>query len=209
MNTCRKKKESGGKNILIKTNAYFNLGGEMKLKNDQQNYGLVDMALHWLIAVLTYGLFGLGLWMVDLGYYDNWYQKAPTLHEGFGVLLFMFVLIKIRWKWNTTPPESLASHKQWEKTGAHLAQRLFNILLLVIAISGYLIVTAKGDSLNVFNLFSIPASLSGVSNQADLAGEIHWLLAWILVILSSVHVIAALKHHFIDKDKTLKRMLNL
>lgn len=47
----------------------------MKLNNNQLNYGLIAIVLHWLIALLTYGLFGLGLWMVSLGYYDAWYQK--------------------------------------------------------------------------------------------------------------------------------------
>ncbi len=181
----------------------------MKLNNDQLNYGLIAIVLHWLIALLTYGLFGLGLWMVSLGYYDAWYQKAPALHEGFGILLFILLLLRIWWVRNTPTPQSLSSYKQWEKIGARLTQSLLNILLLVISISGYLIVTATGDSLSVFNLFSIPASLSSISNQADRAGEIHAILAWILIILSGGHVFAALKHHFVDKDSTLKRMLGL
>lgn len=181
----------------------------MLSKNNQQNYGLIAIILHWLIAVVTFGLFGLGLWMTDLGYYDTWYQKAPELHEGVGVLLFIFLLVRIMWRWVNVAPEPPCNHKQWEKTGAHLAHSLLNLLLLVIAISGYLIVTAKGEALTVFTLFSIPASLSEMTNQADLTGDIHLFVAWILVLMAGAHALAALKHHFIDKDKTLKRMLGL
>lgn len=181
----------------------------MLFKNDQKHYGLIAIILHWLIAVVTVGLFGLGLWMTDLGYYDSWYNKAPELHEGIGVLLFIFLLLRILWRWINLAPEAPGEHKQWEKTGAHLAHSLLNVLLMVIMISGYLIVTAKGQPLTVFNFFSIPASLSDISNQADLAGKIHLFVAWILILLAAVHAVAALKHHFIDKDKTLKRMLGL
>ena len=181
----------------------------MQIKNDQQNYGLIAIILHWLIAIVTFGLFGLGLWMTGLGYYDDWYMKAPKLHEGIGVLLFIFLLIRMQWGWVNSSPEFLSNHKQWERTGASLAQGLLNGLFLVISISGYLIVTAKGEPLNMFNLFNIPASLSGISNQEDLAGEIHLFGAWGLITLAGIHALASLKHHFIDKDSTLKRILGL
>ena len=181
----------------------------MQLNNQQQKYGLIAILLHWLIALVTFGLFALGLWMVELGYYDSWYQKAPKLHEGIGVFLFFFLLIRIVWRWISSTPEPLSNHKQWEKIGSHFAHGLLNILLIVITISGYLIVTAKGEPIHVFDLFSIPASMSDFSNQEDLAGEIHLITAWAVIILAAVHALAALKHHFIDKDRTLRRMLGL
>ncbi len=181
----------------------------MLIKNDQQNFGLITILLHWLIALVTFGLFGLGLWMTDLGYYDEWYQKAPRLHEGIGVILFIFLLSRIVWRWISSPPEPISTLKQWEKIGSHIAHALLNVLLLVITISGYLIITAKGEPVQVFDLFSVPASLSGFSNQEDLAGEVHYFVAWALIILAGLHALAALKHHFIDKDKTLRRILGL
>ncbi len=181
----------------------------MLIKNDQENFGLITILLHWLIALITFGLFGLGLWMTDLSYYDEWYQKAPRLHEGIGVFLFIFLLIRIVWRWISAPPKPISTLKQWEKTGSHIAHALLNVLLLVITISGYLIITAKGEPVHVFDLFSIPASLSGLSNQEDLAGEVHYFVAWGLIILAGLHAVAALKHHFIDEDKTLRRILGL
>lgn len=181
----------------------------MKIKNDQQHYGLIAIAFHWLIAIGTFALFGLGLWMVELGYYDTWYHKAPEIHGGAGMLLFILLLMRIVWKQCNIRPESLDNHKQWQKISANVAHHSLNGLLLVITISGYLIVTAKGDALNVFNLFSVPATLSGFVNQADFAGDCHLVAAWFLMVLAIIHALASLKHHFIDKNNTLKRMLNL
>ena len=80
------------------------------------------------------------------------------------------------------------------------------ILMFAIFISGYLISTADGRSVQVFNWFEIPASLHGIKNQEDIAGEIHFVLAVSLMILAVIHAAGALKHHFIDRDNTLKRI---
>ncbi|MNR57354.1 hypothetical protein D3C85_1781150 [compost metagenome] len=74
-------------------------------------------------------------------------------------------------------------------------------------ISGYLISTAEGVAIDVFGWFSVPATLSGLPEQADVAGVIHFYLAWSLVVLAVLHALAALKHHFLDRDPTLTRML--
>ncbi len=73
--------------------------------------------------------------------------------------------------------------------------------------SGYLISTADGRPLEVFGLFEIPALISGIDGQEDRAGEIHLALAYSLMGLTGLHAVAALKHHFIDKDRTLLRIL--
>jgi cytochrome b561 len=74
-------------------------------------------------------------------------------------------------------------------------------------LSGYLISTADGRAVEVFGWFSIPATLSGLENQEDIAGEIHEWLAFTLIGLVMLHALAATKHHFINRDATLKRML--
>jgi cytochrome b561 len=106
-----------------------------------------------------------------------------------------------------TRPAALSNHTKIEKIGAKLAHLLMNSLLLVIAISGYFIITAKGDPVIVFDIFQLPATVNGVDNLEDTAGKIHFYIAWLLIIIASLHALAALKHHFIDRDKTLSRML--
>ena len=74
-------------------------------------------------------------------------------------------------------------------------------------ISGYLISTADGRAISVFGWFEVPATITSIPKQEDVAGLVHQYLAWGLVIFSGVHALAALKHHFIDRDATLNRML--
>ena len=75
--------------------------------------------------------------------------------------------------------------------------------------SGYLISTADGRAIDVFNWFAVPALGELIENQEDIAGDVHFYLAWILIVTASLHAIAALKHHFFNKDDTLKQMLRL
>ena len=74
-------------------------------------------------------------------------------------------------------------------------------------LSGYLISTADGRGIEVFNWFEVPGLGSFIENQEDLAGQVHEYAAYILIGLSSLHALAALKHHFMNKDNTLKKML--
>ncbi|MES9814885.1 MAG: cytochrome b [Candidatus Thiodiazotropha sp.] len=181
----------------------------MRLANDRENYGLVAILLHWLVALTVYGLFGLGLWMRDLGYYDPWYQLGPWWHKGIGVMLFFVFLIRLAWRFITPRPGYLPTHKPYERWAASLVHWLFYLLILIVMISGYLITTADGRSLEVFDWFEIPATLSGIDGQEDIAGKIHLYLAWGIVLLSLLHTLAALKHHFFDHDRSLKRMLGI
>ena len=96
------------------------------------------------------------------------------------------------------------------QTMAKAAHFLLYLLLLITIVSGYLISTADGRAIELFNtLISIPAPPVEFQNQEDLAGAVHFIVATLLITLAAVHAIAALKHHFIDKDTTLKRMLAL
>ncbi|MEW8153658.1 MAG: cytochrome b/b6 domain-containing protein, partial [Candidatus Thiodiazotropha endolucinida] len=103
----------------------------------------------------------------------------------------------------------LPTHKPYERWAASLVHWLFYLLILIVMISGYLITTADGRSLEVFDWFEIPATLSGIDGQEDIAGKIHLYLAWGIVLLSLLHTLAALKHHFFDHDRSLKRMLGI
>ena len=84
---------------------------------------------------------------------------------------------------------------------------LLYLMLIVLFISGYLISTADGHSIDVFNWFSVPGFGSFVENQEDIAGEIHEIIAFGIIGLAVLHALAALKHHFLDRDNTLSRMI--
>lgn len=159
------------------------------------------------MALTVYGMFALGLWMVTLGYYDVWYHQAPEIHKSIGTLLFIVMVVRVVWRFISPPPKPLASYSRLTRISAVLAHIALYTVLFAILISGYLISTADGQAISVFGWFDVPASVTGLPQQADTAGTIHLYLAWAVVVLSVLHALAALKHHFIDRDVTLKRML--
>ncbi|MGM0593433.1 MAG: cytochrome b [Pseudomonadota bacterium] len=180
----------------------------MHWRNHHGGWGGVAIALHWLTALTVLGMFALGLWMTSLGYYDPWYRKGPDLHRSIGVLLFILTLARLIWRQLSPPPPPLPNHKPYERLAARAVHILLYLLLFAIMASGYLISTADGRGVEVFGWFTIPATITG-ENQEDLAGGLHWLLAWTLIVVVALHAGAALKHHFIDRDRTLRRMLGL
>jgi len=122
------------------------------------------------------------------------------------MLLLFATLLRLAWRFvNPTP----AAHgSRLERLAAHLGHLLIYVLLLVVMVSGYLISTARGRGISVFDWFEVPALISRLPNQETIAGEIHWYAALALMVLAAGHVLAALKHHFLDRQDTLTRMLN-
>jgi cytochrome b561 len=179
------------------------------LRNSEENYGWVTIALHWAMAVAIVALFTVGLWMVDLSYYDPWYRRAPEIHKGVGVLLLLFLVLRYLWRLANPLPHPEPSLSTIERRAAHAAHLLFYFLIAAVMVSGYLISTADGRPIDVFGLFAVPATVTGLPGQADIAGEVHFYLAATLIGLAAVHALAALKHHFLDRDRTLLRMLGL
>ncbi|MCG8428061.1 MAG: cytochrome b [Chromatiales bacterium] len=181
----------------------------MQLRNSEQRWGLISITFHWVVAFSVLGLFILGLWMTSLSYYDEWYRQAPHLHKSIGILLAVVMLLRLLWRFVDRRPAPLPEHSNIEKKIAHIVHGLLYLLLIVIFISGYLISTADGRPIQVFSWFSLPATVTSIPNQEDLAGQIHYVLAIGLIALVVLHAAGAVKHHLIDKDETLRRMLGL
>lgn len=178
----------------------------MQLNNHSSAYGWISILMHWSMAVVIIGLAILGLWMVDLGYYSPWYQLAPFWHKSIGLLLVPLLLFRLYWRWQQPTPKSPEGHAAWERTLACLTHVLLYVLLWLILFSGYLISTAKGDGVSMFGWFDVPAIISGLDGQADIAGKVHYWSAISLLVLAALHALGALKHHVFDRDTTLVRM---
>ncbi len=179
----------------------------MKIKNDTKTYGIVSILFHWLSVLLVVGLFILGLWMVGLDYYSEWYRFAPHMHKSIGVIFIIFVVLRIVWRIVNVNPSPLETHTKLEHVLSKLVHvALYGMLILMLP-TGYLITTGGGQPLEVFNWFVIPSLVSGIEGLEYAALEVHELLAFGIIGLAGLHGIAAIKHHCWDKDKTLLRML--
>lgn len=181
----------------------------MRWRNSKSAYGLIGIATHWVLAVAIVGLFVSGLWMVELTYYDPWYYRAPELHKAFGVLTAAAMAARLVWRWWDGVPEPAAGVRRWEAAGAAVAHGLMYAGVFAVAVSGYLMVTAKGAPVSVFGIVEIPAVIHDQPRQADTAGDVHYWVAVALIALAGLHTLAALKHHLLDRDETLVRMLRV
>ncbi|WP_395373542.1 cytochrome b [Marinicella sp. W31] len=171
------------------------------------SYHLSLRLLHWLMAIIIFALFAVGWYMVQLDYYDPLYQLLPWWHKSFGITLMMLLVLRLFSRWRTHIPKPLENHTTLEKKASVVVKFLFYLLILLLGISGYLISTAQGEAISVFDVFEIPSMLALTPQQVDQVGFFHEILAWTTLALACVHAVAALKHHFIDKDQTLLRMI--
>ncbi|MEQ8231574.1 MAG: cytochrome b [Gammaproteobacteria bacterium] len=179
----------------------------MRVRNDTAAYGLVTKLLHWATALLIIGLIWLGWWMVDLSYFDRWYQDSLALHRAFGLLVFVLGVATLAWRAVSPSPAAVATLKPWEKWLGTAMHHLLFLMVFAIPASGYLISTSAGQAIDVFGWFEVPALVKVDSGLRDLAIEVHYYLAYTTAALVLMHAGAALKHQFIDRDGTLARMI--
>lgn len=177
------------------------------LKNTRDRYGKITLAMHWISALVVIGQFAFGLYMVSLDYYDPLYRVLPHYHKSIGILFAALLVFRIIWRYISPLPDAAPGVQHWEHLIAVMVQWLMLLLLVGVSILGYLISTAKGGSIEVFNWFEVPATITSIENQEDRAGQWHYWLALGVIMLAALHALAALKHHFIDRDATLRRML--
>jgi cytochrome b561 len=104
-------------------------------------------------------------------------------------------------------PKPVEGSTRFKIIASKLAHLGFSGLIAIILVTGYLIPTAKGMGISVFGWFEVPATITSIPKQEDITGLVHKYMAYTIIGLALLHAAAALKHHFINKDDTLRRML--
>lgn len=176
------------------------------IRDSSNNFGLVSILFHWISAIATLALFGLGFYLTSYGYYSPNFLEIAHFHYALGILLFGVVTARIVWRLTSKTPAPL-TNSLISRISIKLIKFLLYVLLVVIMISGYLICTSEGQTINVFNLFDVKSYMLLDTEQLNIAGQTHKYLSWVLIGLVAVHVLAALFHHFFVKDRTLVRMI--
>ena len=176
----------------------------MLIGDSKTGYGLISRLVHWIMALAIPAMFALGLWMVTLNYYSPYYRTAPDIHRSVGMLLLILLVLRFLWRLANPKPDD-AELSPLERVVSRAVHWGFYPLLFALMVSGYLISTADGRPIQVFNWFSVP-SLIHKKGLEDAAGEVHEVLAYVTMVLVVLHAAAALKHHFIDHSSILKRM---
>ncbi len=159
----------------------------MPLFNTATRYGAVAIIIHWLIALAVVALFAIGWYMVDLTYYDDLYNTLPNIHMSVGILLAFVLLFKLLLKLIDHAPDPAPGVPRLDAIGAKIAHYGMYGLLAIILITGYLIPTAKGVGINVFDWFEVPALVTEFDQQSELVGWIHEYFAYAIMALAGLH----------------------
>ena len=171
-------------------------------------YSRGAMILHWLIALLIIGNV-LGAWLSE-GLPKPDRAAIMALHKSFGITILLLTLMRIGWRLSHKPPPLVETLAAWEAALAKVTHWLFYLLMLAIPLSGWAFVSAAsgGKPVSMFGLFDVPALPIGSDKPtAGMFQNIHSNLAFAIVGLFVLHVAGALKHQFLDRDGTLRRMV--
>ena len=171
-----------------------------------RRYTSTAIALHWIMAFLLLGLFAVGTNMHDLPL-SPWKLKVYSWHKWAGVTAFLLVLARLAWRIGHRPPPLPAAMPRWQQTAAHGLHHLLYLLMLAIPLSGWLMSSAKGFQTVWFGVLPLPDLLGKDEALGDMLKGVHMGLNGTLFLLVLAHIGAALKHHLIDKDDILARML--
>ena len=173
---------------------------------DHAHYKSGAKWLHWLIAFMVIGLLGVGLYMTDMRVSPQKIKLYMT-HKSVGLTVLMLMLLRVAYRFKNPPPALPEGIPGWQKAASHISHGLLYLLLLAMPISGWLMNGASGFPMKYFGLVRVPDLLARNQENLALFKAAHFYIAWTLIAVIAVHVLAALKHHFIDRDNVLRRML--
>ena len=170
------------------------------------HYTRTAKSLHWAMAILLFGLLALGFYMHDLPLSPEKLQLY-SWHKWAGVTAFLLVLVRLAWRVAHRPPALPANMPKLMQLAAHAGHLALYLLMLAIPLSGWLMSSAKGFQTVWFGILPIPDLLEKNKELGAQLAEVHEALAILFILTLLAHIGAALKHHFIDKDDILTRML--
>jgi len=189
----------------------------MSIRNTATRYGVVAQSLHWLIAIGILAQYFLAEAAEENeGATANPFD-ATGVHRAVGMTILALAVLRLAWRLIEFPPERPLAMKSYEVALARTAHVAFYVLLFALPLTGWALATAEGHGLSFLGWFDLPpfqpvthAPLPGIEGgtlSKDQLEELHEVLFNVLAVLAALHVAAALKHHFIDRDGVLRSML--
>ncbi len=179
----------------------------MALRNNTESYGAITKLLHWVIFLCVVAQIVIGFFRKDIAG-KAMQGNLMMIHKSIGLTLLVLSLLFIIWGIFSRKPDWPVDMPNWEKVAARIGHVLLYALVLVMALSGLCMSTAAGYPSSWFGVFTVMAPW--VPKSKPLAGifdTIHQVCAWTLVVVGCIHIAAAFKHQFMDKDHILRRMM--
>lgn len=177
---------------------------------EESRYTPVAIALHWLLGLAILGMFAVGVFMADLPF-SPLRLKLYNWHKWAGVTFLALSVLRLVWRLTHRPPALPASIEQampsWQLRAYHATHYLMYALFFAVPLIGWAYSSAAGFPIVWFGQIPLPDLVAPDKALAEMIKPLHELSAFALVSLACVHIAAALKHHWIDRDGLLSRML--
>lgn len=180
----------------------------MELKNTREEFGLVARVFHWAVGVLVLILLSVGFLMTGLAF-SPVKLTIYMLHKSFGITVLILMIGRVLWRGISPRPDALPTHAKWEDILAKIVHFGLYVCLFVMPLSGWLMSSAGGFPATFFGLFSLPVLVAKSEPLFELTRNFHTYTAYTILWLLALHFGGAFKHHFIDRDITLKRMTSM
>ncbi|HEY5263483.1 MAG TPA: cytochrome b [Steroidobacteraceae bacterium] len=171
-------------------------------------YSAVAQGFHWVIAALIVVQFTLAWTAVDL---PLGVHKLALLarHKSFGMTVLMLVVLRLLWRLKNPPPALPPGMTPPQRKLARITHAAFYVLLFAMPLTGWMMSSAKNYSVSWFGIFTWPNLIGKNETAFKLLLSTHHILSYALFGIAVLHILAALKHHFWNKDDVLLRMLPL
>lgn len=172
-----------------------------------QRYSKTAILLHWLMAILIVSTFSLGVTMVDIQGLTPTKLKYYSWHKWLGVTVLGLACVRLLWRLKEPAPPYPDSMSSWQKKAATALHRLMYVLLFAVPISGYFYTLAAGVPVVYLGLIPLPVLIDPNPEWKPILKQVHYTLNVIFLSAFCLHVLAALKHQFVDRDGVFKRIL--
>jgi cytochrome b561 len=169
-------------------------------------YSLPAIVLHWLIALIIIGTFSLGLVMTDIAGLTPAKLRYFSWHKWAGVTVLGLAALRLLWRLGHRPPPLAPSTPAWQQGAAHALHALLYVLIIAVPLSGYAFTLAAGVPVKYFGLVDLPVLFGPDPVLKPVLRSVHYWLNMTMAAAVALHVAAALKHQFIDRDGLLARM---
>ena len=163
------------------------------------------IGFHWLLALLILGSFAFGLYMVDLPFSPA-RVKQYNWHKWAGITILALSALRLLWRLSHRPPALDSRTPSWQANASHAAHGLLYLLFFAAPLAGWTYSSAAGFPVVYFGLFQLPDLVARSPELASTLKLVHRVLTYSLATLAVLHVAAALKHQWVDRDRLLARM---
>jgi len=172
-------------------------------------YDPVARALHWLVAGLAVVVVSLGLAISGAPRETESRELLMVLHRSVGLVILALMVFRAGWRFAHPPPPLPPSFPRIEGLAAHADHALLYVLFLVMPLSGYLNAASAGHSVSFFGLALIPPLVPESQRLSQAANAVHLVGQFLIYLLVGMHVVAALTHAVVRRNRILDRMLPL